>query len=123
MKKTLSRQSLWQSCLISVSLLMFPLITNAQNIVWQMPSFLNPEITTIEGLLLALLNVFIIIATPIIVLFIIYAGFLYVTAKGNAEQIQQATRAIMYAIIGGILVIGALVLAGIIENIIASFEA
>ena len=66
---------------------------------------------------------FIIIATPIIVLYIIYAGFLYVTARGNAQQVEQATRALTYAIIGGVIVLGAVAMSQILANVVASFKA
>lgn len=82
-------------------------------------SFIAP--TSIEDLLLAALNVFIVVATPIVVLYIIYAGFLYVTAKGNAEQVQQATRALTYAIIGGVIIIGATAIAAIVSGVVGSF--
>jgi hypothetical protein len=82
----------------------------------------NPlKVGTIEGLLVAILNVVIVIAVPIIVFFIIYAGFLYVTAKGNASQVEQATRALLYAVIGGVVIIGAVAIAGIVRNIVSSF--
>lgn len=76
---------------------------------------------SIEELLVAILNIVIVIAMPIVIFFIIYAGFLYVTARGNAEQVQQASRALMYAIIGGVLIIGAVVIAEIIKNLVGSF--
>lgn len=78
---------------------------------------------SIEDLLVGILNIFIVIATPIIVLFIVYAGFLYVTARGNAEQIQQATRALTYSIIGGILILGAVALSEVIANVVNAFKA
>jgi uncharacterized membrane protein len=77
----------------------------------------------LEGLLVAILNILIVIAVPIIVLFIIYAGFLYVTARGNVQQIETANRAIVYAIIGAIMAIGALAIAEIIKNTIGGFTA
>lgn len=81
------------------------------------------KVGTVEDLLVALLNIFIIVATPIIVLFIIYAGFLYVTAQGNAQQVQQATRALTYAIIGGVIVLGAVAISGIISGVVGAFAA
>ncbi len=82
----------------------------------------NPiNVNSIEELLVAILNIVIVIAMPIVIFFIIYAGFLYVTARGNAEQVQQASRALMYAIIGGVLIIGAVVIAEIIKNLVGSF--
>lgn len=85
---------------------------------------LNPlgEINSVEALLGALLAVVQVLAVPIIVFFIIYAGFLYVTARGNAEQTEKATRALLYAVVGGVIIIGATVLATIIGNLVDSFR-
>lgn len=84
----------------------------------------NPlAVSSIEELLVAILNIFIIIAIPLVVIYIIYAGFLYVTARGNATQIEQATRALTYAIIGGVLIIGAVAIAEIVKNLVGSFTA
>lgn len=92
-------------------------------ITFKVESVIDTSINSIEGLLIAILNIFIIIATPIIVLFIIYAGFLYVTARGNAAQVEQATRALTYAIIGGVIVLGAVAISEIIANIVDDFKA
>ena len=85
-------------------------------------TFANPlAANSIQGLLVSLLEVVIVIAVPIIVLFIIYAGFMYVTARGNPTKIQNATRALTYALIGGILIIGAAAIAQIVRNIVSAF--
>lgn len=73
--------------------------------------------------MVGLLRIFITIATPIIVLFIIYAGFKYVTAQGNAQQVQEATRALTYAIIGAVLIIGAVAISEIIANTVGALQA
>ena len=74
---------------------------------------INPlgGISSVNDLLVAILNVLIIIATPIIVIFIILAGFKYVTARGNPSKIEEAHKALTYAIIGGVLIIGAVALS------------
>jgi hypothetical protein len=85
-------------------------------------TLVNPlRIGSIEDLLVAILNILIIIAIPIVVFFIIYSGFLYVTARGNAQQVEQATRSLTYSVIGGVLIIGAVAIAGIVENLVRSF--
>jgi type III secretory pathway component EscU len=82
----------------------------------------NPlSVKSIQDLLVAILNIVMILMIPVIVFFIIYAGFLYVTARGNAEQVKQATRALTYAIIGGVLVVGAFAIAEIIKATVQSF--
>lgn len=85
-------------------------------------TLINPlKIHSIEELLTAILNIIIVLAMPVIVFFIIYAGFLYVTAGGKPEQVKQATQALTYAIIGGVLIIGAVAIATIVKNLVGSF--
>jgi len=84
----------------------------------------NPlKVGSIQELLSAILGVVIVIATPIVVFFIIYAGFLYVTARGNTQQVQQATTALTYAIIGGLLILGSFALAEVLKGVVDSFRA
>jgi hypothetical protein len=88
----------------------------------QTVSLVNPlRVTSIEDLLVAILNILIVLAIPLIVFFIIYAGFLYVTARGNVAQLEQATRSLTYAIIGGVLILGAVAIARIVKNLVQSF--
>lgn len=95
-----------------------PLFAHAQ-ITFKFNSFIWPQ--NIAQLLTTILDTLIILAIPIVVFFIIYAGFLYVTAQGNASQVQQATRALTYAIIGGVFIIGAIALAQVLNNIVTPF--
>lgn len=82
----------------------------------------NPlQADTLVDLLTGILRVVITIAVPFIVFFIIYAGFLYVTARGNTSQVEQATRALTYAVIGGVIIIGAVTIAGIVRSMVTSF--
>lgn len=83
----------------------------------------NPldRINTIDELLVAILNIFIIIMIPIIILFIMLAGLRYVTARGNSEEIKKATNALIYAIIGAVLILGAVAIAEIIKNTVEQF--
>jgi Type IV secretion system pilin len=104
----------------TLALLLFPQMVNAA-IQYKFESFITP--TSIEGLLVAILQILVTIAVPIVVLFIIYSGFLYVTAKGNAEQIRKATTALTYAVIGGVLIIGAVAISEVIKNVVTAFSA
>lgn len=97
-----------------------PRLVQAQ-IKFNVPNFIRFE--SIEDLVVGILNILIIIAIPIIVLFIIYAGFLYVTANGNVSQIEQATRALTYSVIGGVLVIGAVALSEVVANVVGAFTS
>ena len=68
-----------------------------------------------------LLDVVIIFATPIIVFFIILAGFNYVMARGNSSKIETANKALLYAVIGGVIIVGAkailIVISGTISDL------
>ena len=87
-----------------------------------MEEFKNPiNFKTIPDLLVAVINVFIIVATPIVVFFLIYAGFKYITAQGNPEQIAEASKALLYGIIGGVIIIGSIAIMAIIGNVVSQF--
>ncbi|MCK5060076.1 MAG: hypothetical protein KAR00_02990 [Candidatus Pacebacteria bacterium] len=59
------------------------------------------------------------IGAVIVVLAIIYSGFLFVTAQGNPEKLEVAKRAFLWSAIGAIILLGAWVIAQVIENTIS----
>lgn len=83
----------------------------------------NPlkNINSIQALLVAILNIVEILMIPVIVFFIILAGFKYVTAQGNSTKVEEATRALTYAVIGGVLVLAAVAISTIIQTTVAGF--
>ena len=82
----------------------------------------NPlSLDSIDALLIALVRMVQIISTPIVLFFFIYGGFLFVTARGNAESLDRAKKALIYAIIGGVVIAGAEVLVDIIGNTADAF--
>lgn len=87
-----------------------------------MREFKNPlAFPSITELMQALLNMVIVISIPFVMLFIIYAGFKYVTAQGNPEKLQEANRALLYGIIGGVIIVGAVAILQIVENTVNAF--
>ncbi len=93
-----------------------------EGLQYSLESPLRADIITIEGLLTTILNILLVIAVPIIVFFLIFAGFTYVTAQGNPEKIKTATRSLTYAIIGGVLILGGVAISEIIESVVNSFR-
>jgi hypothetical protein len=81
---------------------------------------LDSSINSIPAFFLAILDILLVFAIPFVVFFIIYAGFLYVTARGNPGAIEQAHKALLYAIIGGLLIFGARAILAIITNTVNS---
>jgi hypothetical protein len=76
---------------------------------------------SIEQLFIDIIGLAITLLTPLVVIFIILAGFKYVTARGKPEEIKKATAALTYAIIGGVIIIGAFAISTIIANTIKAF--
>ena len=68
-----------------------------------------------------ILQATLVIAVPVIVLFIIYSGFLFVTARGDTTQLQQARTNFLWVVIGSVVLLGASAIAAIIANTLKSF--
>ncbi|MEX2340989.1 MAG: pilin [Candidatus Paceibacterota bacterium] len=77
---------------------------------------------TLMGFLQDILEVIMIFAVPLIVFMIIYAGFKYVMARGNPGEIGKAHQAILYAVIGGVLILGAWVILEVIQGTVDAFR-
>ena len=79
-----------------------------------------PDIT-LMGFFISILEILLVFAVPLIVFFIIFAGFKYVMAQGKPEEIKTASRALLYAIIGGLIILGAWIILAVIEGTVAAF--
>ncbi len=75
----------------------------------------------IPDLLLKIIDVLLVFALPIIVLYIMYAGYLFVTSAGNAEKVTDAKNALLWSIVGGVIVLGARVIISVIQGTITAF--
>jgi len=74
--------------------------------------FTNPiDYDTLAQFLVALLDVIIQLAFPVIVLAVIYTGFLFVKAQGKPEGLTTAKNALLWTLIGAMLILGAFVLS------------
>ena len=78
------------------------------------------DVGNFGDLLLRIITTVIQIAIPLIVLAIIYAGFNFVTAGGSTEKIQSARNMLMWALAGGMIILGAWVIALVIQNTVNS---
>lgn len=84
----------------------------------------NPlQFNTISGFLDAMLGALVTIATPIVVLMLVYSGFLFVSAQGNPEKLEKAKKAIVWTIIGAVIVLGAFVLTEAIEGTVSQIKS
>jgi predicted transporter len=78
---------------------------------------LGDTVTSLQGFLEAVLNNIVLpIGSIIIVLFIIYSGFLFVTARGNEDQIEKAKHTLLYVVIGAAILLGAVAISTAISG-------
>lgn len=75
-------------------------------------------IDTIQQLLAELLRIAVQVGLIVVTFFIIYAGFLYVTAAGDETKIKAAHQTFKNTLIGAIILMGAQVLASILDSTI-----
>jgi hypothetical protein len=78
---------------------------------------------TIEGFLISIIDVLLVFAVPVIIYFIMYGGFKLVTARGDTSQIEEGRNAITWAVVGGVIVLGAKLIITVIRGTISAFGA
>jgi hypothetical protein len=77
----------------------------------------NPlSVTSIAQFISTALKVMVTIALPIVGLFMLLAGFQFLTAQGNSGKLDEAKKNFLYVVIGAALMLGAWVLATLIGN-------
>ncbi len=61
------------------------------------------------------------IGTIVLIMMLVYVGFLFVAARGNAEKLQGAKSALVWTVIGGLVLLGAtsiqLVIQGTVDSL------
>jgi type IV secretory pathway VirB2 component (pilin) len=78
---------------------------------------------SIEGFIKTIVNdILIPIGGVVAVMMIIYAGFLYVTARGNDTKITEARKALTWAVIGAAILLGAWVISQAIQTTISQLK-
>ena len=65
-----------------------------------------------------ILKIVVRVGLPIIAIFMIYVGFLFIKARGNEQEVIKAKTAFVYAVIGAALILGAWVISVGIANTI-----
>ena len=79
----------------------------------------NPiGVDSIPELISVILSAVVAIGTPIAVLFLIFAGFKFVTAQGKPGEIDKAKEFLMWTIVGIVILLGAQLLAEIVKGTI-----
>lgn len=77
---------------------------------------------TIEEFLIGILNVIVTIAFPVIVLFIVFIGFKFIAAQGNAEKLKEVRQYFFWAIVGALIILGAQALSLAIQGTVSQLS-
>ena len=79
-------------------------------------------IQTIPQFIKSVLSIVIKIGIPIASVFIIYAGFLFITAQGNESKVTAAKKALLWSCIGFGVLLASWIFAIAAEGFITSFS-
>lgn len=66
---------------------------------------------TLNSFLQGILQIVIQIGTVVIILMIVYVGYLFVVAQGNESKLSEAKRALLWTVIGALVLLGAQAIA------------
>ena len=100
--------------ILGVFIFVFPIVSFAEGEV----TIINPlgSTNTLIGLVKKILEGAVKIGMPVIVLAIIYSGFLFVAAQGNSEKLNEAKRSLTYTLIGAAILLGSWAIAQLIAD-------
>ena len=85
-------------------------------------ALLNPlAVDDLGNFLLGILAIVLVAVMPIVVIVLIYSGFLFVMARGNPQTLQRARLMLTYGLIGGVIIIGSYAIVEIVDNLVTSF--
>lgn len=85
----------------------------------------NPlkDIDSLEDLLNAILEAVVRLGSIILVIMIVYVGFKFVVAQGNEEKLQDARNALVWTVIGGLILLGATAISAVIQETAGSLTS
>lgn len=84
----------------------------------------NPlKVDSVPALIAAVLDIVITIGIPLVVLFIIYSGFLFIKAQGNEDKLKEAKKAFAWTIVGAAILLGSFLISEVLEGTISNLRA
>jgi hypothetical protein len=84
---------------------------------------LSPQYSSIPLIVGALLNVVEYIGAIACALWIIWAGFSFVKARGNSEELSKAKLSLLHAVIGTLIILAAGAILTVIQSIITAIKS
>lgn len=84
---------------------------------------LKTDIDTLPEFVEEVLRIVLKVGIPIVTLFIIYAGLLFVMAAGNPEKLKKAKETMLWTLVGAAVLLGAWVIAEAIQGTLTQLGA
>ncbi len=78
---------------------------------------------TLPDFIRKVLDVVVTIGAPIIALAIIYCGFMFVSARGDANKLTEAKQALLWTLVGAAVLLGSWVLAQALKETVDQIRA
>lgn len=82
----------------------------------QLKNPLGNSTTDVPGFFQNILQGLVLLLTPVLVIMVIYSAFLFVSAQGNAEKLDEAKKAMLWTLVGAAIVLGAQGIATIMAH-------
>jgi hypothetical protein len=88
------------------------------------PRLANPVARIMEpqNLIDLLVTIFQFLGGPVVVIGVIYAGFLLVTAQGDEKKIEHGRAVLLWTIVGAAIILGASVIKSVVEGTIEGLQ-
>jgi hypothetical protein len=107
--------------LLPIVLLTVVSVTHAQAACTGTDCLQNPTGNgSLQSFLAAAFKGLVKVSLPVITVFIVYSGFLFVTAQGRPAQLDIAKRNLFFSLLGALLILSAWVLANIIGGTVTN---
>lgn len=79
--------------------------------------FANPiEANDFGTVVIAIADLMMKVGIPAAAIFLVYAGFLFVTARGNEQQLATAKQVFIWTVVGTAIIVGAKYIASAVVN-------
>jgi hypothetical protein len=109
-------------CIILATAVLLPSSVQATTHESEPSKLENPlQADNLQDFLGELVGAIVYLSIPVIVFFIIYAGFLFVTSGGNTGKIETAQKTALYTVIGAGIILGARLISVILEGTVDNF--
>ena len=86
-------------------------LVNPLNGVDSLPAFLDLILKAVVQL-----------GSVVLVLMLVYTGFLFVTAQGAEEKLSNARNALLWTVIGGLILLGASAISAVIQDTVSNLS-